>query len=140
MKAKDIMSSPPVTVSPEEKLWAVKRIFEKHHFHHVLVVEQGKLTGVMSDRDYLKSVSPNVKNGALTSTDLNNMNRKVHQIMSHKLVTIKPDDQVMTAVMLFNEHKISCLPVVDGEKAVGIVSWRDVMRFLQDRVLAKKSS
>lgn len=139
MKVKDIMTTQPVSVSPEENMWAVKRVFDKHLFHHVLVVEQGRLTGVLSDRDYLKTVSPNVKNGALTSSDLGNMNRKVHQIMTHNIISVKPDDQVMTAVMMFNENKISCLPVVDGDIAVGILSWRDIMRFLQDRVLAKKS-
>lgn len=138
MKVKDIMTTRPISVSPEENMWAVKRVFDKHLFHHILVVEQGRLVGVLSDRDYLKTVSPNVRNGALTLADLNNMNRKVHQIMSHDIVSVKPDDQVMMAVMQFNENKISCLPVLEGDKAVGILSWRDIMRFLQDRVLSKQ--
>ena len=119
-------------------MWAVKRIFDKHQFHHILVVDQGILSGVLSDRDYLKTVSPNVKNGAMTSNDLEKMNRKVHQVMCRKLVTVAPDDPVMKTVMLFNEHKISCLPVTDSQKVVGIVTWRDVMRFLNDRVLSKQ--
>ena len=118
-------------------MWAVKRIFDKHQFHHILVVDQGQLNGVLSDRDYLKTVSPNVKNGAMTSNDLEKMNKKVHQVMSRKLVSVSPDDPVMKTVIAFNENKISCLPVVDDTKVVGIVTWRDVMRFLYTRVTAK---
>ncbi len=138
MKVKDIMSPNPVRVSSNETMWAVKRVFEKHTFHHLLVVDDGVLTGVLSDRDYLKTVSPHVKSGAISSRDLETMNKKVHQIMSHKIIAIGANEPVMKAVMLFNQNKISCLPVLENEKVVGIVSWRDVMRFLEQRVLARQ--
>lgn len=138
MKVKDIMSPNPVCVSSNETMWAVKRVFEKHTFHHLLVVDEGVLTGVLSDRDYLKTVSPHVKSGAISSRDLETMNKKVHQIMSHKVIAIGANEPVMKAVMLFNQNKISCLPVLENDKAVGIVSWRDVMRFLEQRVLVRQ--
>ena len=138
MKVKDIMSPNPVCVSSNETMWAVKRVFEKHTFHHLLVVDDAVLTGVLSDRDYLKTVSPHVKSGAISSRDLETMNKKVHQIMSHKVIAIGANEPVMKAVMLFNQNKISCLPVLENEKVVGIVSWRDVMRFLEQRVLARQ--
>ncbi|MCC2605875.1 CBS domain-containing protein [Planctobacterium marinum] len=140
MKVKDIMSAHPVCVSSNETMWAVKRVFEKHTFHHLLVVDEGVLTGVLSDRDYLKTVSPHVKSGAISSRDLETMNKKVHQIMSHKIVSIGANEPVMKAVMLFNQNKISCLPVIEDDKVVGIVSWRDVMRFLEQRVLARQQA
>lgn len=138
MKVKDIMSPNPVCVSSNETMWAVKRVFEKHTFHHLLVVDEGVLTGVLSDRDYLKTVSPHVKSGAISSRDLETMNKKVHQIMSHKVIAIGANEPVMKAVMLFNQNKISCLPVLENDKAVGIVSWRDVMRYLEQRVLVRQ--
>lgn len=137
MRIKDIMSPNPVVVSSDETMWAVKRVFEKNQFHHLLVVDQGVLTGVISDRDYLKTVSPHVKSGAVTSRDLETMSRKVHQIMSRKIIAINANEPVMRAVMLFNENKISCLPVTDKDTVVGILSWRDVMKFLEARVLNK---
>lgn len=140
MKVKDLMTPHPVSVGPDETLWAVKRIFEKHQFHHVLVVEQGKVLGVLSDRDYLKTVSPHVASGAVTSRDLETMNRKVHQIMARDVISLGPDDQVMQAVILFNQHKISCLPILNKlNQPLGILSWRDVMVFLEQRVLAKQA-
>ncbi|XOV79336.1 MAG: CBS domain-containing protein [Aestuariibacter sp.] len=138
MKVQDIMSKRPVCVSSGETMWAVKRIFDKHLFHHILVVDQGALVGVLSDRDYLKAVSPHVKSGSVSSRDLATMNKKVHQIMSRKVVSIESNAQVMHAVMLFNEYKISCLPVLEDGNLVGILSWRDIMRFLQERVLSKQ--
>lgn len=140
MKVQEIMSKKPVWLSSSENMWAVKRVFDKHQFHHILVIDQGILTGVLSDRDYLKTVSPNVKNGAMTSRDLETMSKKIHQVMSRKIISIGPNDQVMQAVKLFNANKISCLPVVEGHKAVGILSWRDVMRFLEARVTAKRET
>ena len=139
MKVRDIMSAQPVCVSPEETMWAVKRIFDKNNFHHVLVLENAILSGIISDRDYLKTVSPHVKSGAITSRDLETMNKKVHQIMTRQVITIGSNEPVMRAVMLFNQNKISCLPVLDDDRVVGILSWRDVMRFLEERVLSKQT-
>lgn len=133
------MSAQPVCVSPEETMWAVKRIFDKNNFHHVLVLENAILSGIISDRDYLKTVSPHVKSGAITSRDLETMNKKVHQIMTRQVITIGSNEPVMRAVMLFNQNKISCLPVLDDDRVVGILSWRDVMRFLEERVLSKQT-
>ncbi|WP_338293410.1 CBS domain-containing protein [Planctobacterium marinum] len=134
------MSTQPVCISMDETMWAVKRVFDKNSFHHVLVLDQGELRGVISDRDYLKTVSPHVKSGAITSRDLETMNKKVHQIMSRNVVAIQASESVMRSVMLFNQNKISCLPVLDKNKVVGILSWRDVMRFLEERVLNKQKT
>lgn len=140
MKVKDIMSPRPVCVSSSETMWAVKRIFEKYTFHHVLVLDDGVLVGILSDRDYLKTASPHVKSGAVSSRDLETMNKKVHQIMSRKVIAIDANESVMQAVMLFNQNKISCLPVLDKDNVVGILSWRDVMRFLEERVLIRQKN
>ena len=53
-----IMSKPVVTVTLDDTLRVVKQAFENAKFHHLLVVEEGKLYGVISDRDLLKSISP----------------------------------------------------------------------------------
>ena len=51
--------------------------------------------------------------------------------MSHNPVFLNQDSTVKTAVKIFNDHKISCIPIVnDNEKPVGIISWRDIMQAL----------
>lgn len=129
MLIQDIMTSGVVTVEMDDKLSVVKEIFENSKFHHLLVVEHGKLFGVVSDRDLLKSISPNI--GTLTETykDAATLNKRVHQIMTRKPITLPSTATVKDAVALFNAHRISCIPVVDQNfRPVGILSWRDIMK------------
>jgi acetoin utilization protein AcuB len=85
-----IMSKPVVTVTLDTTLRMVKQIFENAKFHHLLVVEKGKLYGVLSDRDLLKSISPFIGTLQETAHDKFTLNKKVHQIMSRKPITLTP--------------------------------------------------
>ncbi|WP_301003907.1 CBS domain-containing protein [Arsukibacterium sp.] len=58
-----LMSKQPVSVSPDDTLAVVKEIFDHVKFHHVLVVENNSLLGVISDRDLFKALSPNIGTG-----------------------------------------------------------------------------
>jgi len=84
---------------------------------------------VVSDRDLLKALSPFVGTAAETARDVATLNRRVHQIMSRKPITLPPDASIAEAVRLILEHRISCIPVVDAHfRPVGILSWRDILR------------
>ncbi|MBS1186830.1 MAG: signal transduction protein [Burkholderiaceae bacterium] len=134
MRIDEIMTRKVVTVEMDDKLSVVKDIFDNSKFHHLLVIEHGKLFGVVSDRDLLKAVSPNI--GTLTETykDAATLNKRVHQIMSRKPITLTEGASVRDAVSIFNQHKISCIPIVDKDfRPVGIVSWRDIMRHMCER-------
>jgi acetoin utilization protein AcuB len=59
------------------------------------------------------------------------MNKKVHLIMSRDLITATQDTSLTEAVLLFHDHKISCLPIVDEkQQAIGIISWRDIIKLI----------
>ena len=129
MKIRDIMTQTVVTVQMDDKLSLVKEIFDNSKFHHLLVLDEGKLFGVVSDRDLLKAISPNLGTMVITYRDLATLNKRVHQIMTRKPITLKADNSISDAAALFNTHRISCLPVVDDEfRPVGIVSWRDLIK------------
>lgn len=129
MKIKDIMTKSVVTVEMDDKLSLVKEIFDNSKFHHLLVIDGGKLFGVVSDRDLLKAISPNLGTMVVTYRDLATLNKRVHQIMTRKPITLKPDDSISDAAALFNTHRISCIPVVNDEfQPVGIISWRDLVK------------
>ncbi|MBN2295768.1 MAG: CBS domain-containing protein [Pirellulales bacterium] len=131
MGIEQLMSKDVVTIEMDDSLGAVKEIFDSTRFHHLLVVESGKLFGVISDRDLLKSISPNIGTAAETDRDTASLNKKVHQIMTRKLVTLGPRASVHDAIEIFNKHNISCIPVVDEQRRpVGIISWRDILRAL----------
>jgi acetoin utilization protein AcuB len=131
MSVQNIMTQKIVTVELDDTLATVREIFEKLKFHHLLVVESEKLIGVVSDRDLLKALSPNIGTMSETFNDIATLNKRVHQIMSRKPMTLRPEAPIGDAVRLFNTNRVSCIPVVDKEfRPVGIVSWRDILKAL----------
>ncbi len=129
MNVEKIMSKRIVTVEMDDSLKAVKNIFDNAHFHHLLVVESGKLLGVISDRDLLKALSPSIGTAVETTRDVSTLNKKVHQIMTRKPVSLTPNAGIYVAIGILNNHNISCIPVVDDEnKPIGIISWRDILK------------
>lgn len=132
MKVSKIMTTNVVTVGVDDNLGKVYQIFEKHRFHHLLVVSGKTLLGIISDRDLLKHLSPRIGTPMANEHDQAAFKRKVSQIMSRELILILDTESVLQAVRLFNRHRISCLPVVNAERQwVGILSWRDVFRQIE---------
>ena len=127
-----VMTKRLVTVEVDDSLEVVKQIFDSVKFHHLLVVDSGKkLCGVISDRDLLRALSPYIGTASENARDTATLKRRVHQIMTREPVTLPPEATLADAVKLFLEHRVSCIPVVGpGFKAVGILSWRDVLKSL----------
>ena len=127
-----IMSRHVVSVDYDDRLSTVKRIFDTHGFHHLLVVENGRLHGVLSDRDLLRALSPFIGTLSETTRDSHTLDKRVHQIMTRKLITVSPHTTLTEAIDLFLEQRVSCLPVIDAERRpVGVLTWRDVLRVVR---------
>lgn len=127
-----LMSKPIVTVGLDDNLKVVKHIFEHAKFHHLLVVEKDVLYGVLSDRDLLKAISPHIGTPSETPHDTVTLSKKVHQIMTRKPITLTPQHDVYAAIRIFNQHNISCIPIVnDKGRPVGIISWRDILKAIE---------
>jgi len=123
------MSTRIVTVEMNDSLRMVKGMSDNTCFHHLLVVESGILFGVISDRDLLKALSPNIGTASETNRDAASLNKRVHQIMTRKPITLEQNAGIFEAIGLFANHNISCIPVVDdGCKLIGIISWRDILK------------
>ncbi|MBT3878135.1 MAG: CBS domain-containing protein [Candidatus Scalindua sp.] len=132
MNIEEIMSKDLVTIGMDDSLKTVKAIFDNASIHHLLVVESDKLFGVISDRDLLKALSPNIGTLAETNRDTITLNKRVHQLMTSKLVTLTPDAEISDVIEIFNNHDVSCIPVVDDkDKPVGIISWRDILKAIK---------
>jgi acetoin utilization protein AcuB len=132
MRLAGVMTTRLVTVEIDDPLEIVKQIFDSVKFHHLLVVDSGKkLCGVISDRDLLRALSPYIGTASENARDTATLKKRVHQIMTRQPVTLMPEATVADAVKVFLEHRVSCIPVVGpGFRAVGIVSWRDVLKSL----------
>jgi len=126
-----IMTKGLVTVTMDDSVWQVQRLFEKHRFHHLPVVEHAKLVGVISDRDLLRSLSPFVGQVTERKRDRATLRRRVHQIMTREPVYVTPDTSVEDAAALLLKKGVSCMPVVDeNTRPIGIVTWRDFLKAL----------
>ena len=131
MKVAKLMTANVVSVDADEKLQRVKDIFSHIRFHHLLVVEKGRLFGVISDRDLFKALSPYVDSVAATTHDLALLNKRAHQIMSRDVISLPETAAVVDALEIFNTHNISCIPIIDEDrKPLGILTWRDIIKAL----------
>ncbi|HTV95765.1 MAG TPA: CBS domain-containing protein [Steroidobacteraceae bacterium] len=132
MNLGDIMTTRIVSVELDDPLETVRLIFDSAKFHHLLVTgSDKKLCGVISDRDLLRALSPHIGTVSETTRDLATLKKRVHQIMTRKPITLPPEAALADAIRIFLEQRVSCIPIVDkGFKAVGIVSWRDVLKAL----------
>lgn len=131
MKVTTFMTQTVVSVEMDDTLQIIKDLFEKTGFHHLVVVEGKRLVGVISDRDLLRALSPNIGTAAETAKDLACLNKKAHQIMTRNPISLTTEAQLADVVGVFNQHPVSCVPIVDQENNIkGIVSWRDIMRVL----------
>lgn len=124
----DIMSTRVVTVEMDDRLSVAKEIFDQANFHHLLVVDERKLEGVLSERDLLRAISPNLGSSAETVKDLETLQKRVHQVMTRNPVTIVSHINLDTATRILLEHNIGCLPVLEQGELVGIVTWKDLLR------------
>lgn len=131
MSVNKIMSKTVVTVEMDDSLEVVKEIFDNTRFHHLLVIEADKLCGVISDRDLLKALSPNIGTIVETRKDAATLKKRVHQIMTRNPFTLGPSAEINDAIEIFNKQNISCIPIVDeANRPVGILSWRDILKSL----------
>jgi acetoin utilization protein AcuB len=130
MEIKDIMTPDVIKVGIYDPLKTIRELFAKYKFHHLLVMENQKLVGVISDRDLLKALSPFLGTISELTRDLVTLNKKAHHIMSRKAVTIDCDASIETAANLLLNEKVSCLPVVSPDGCVeGIITWKDILQF-----------
>ena len=106
-------------VAPNEHVFeALKIMFEKD-IGSLLVVEFGKLAGIFTERDYARK---------LVLQGKSSQNTLVRDVMSTKLITVKPEDSLDFCMQLVTEKRIRHLPVMDQESLVGMLSIGDLLK------------
>ena len=120
MRLSEVMSVPVRTIRPEESAEAAWSRMKLHRVHHLVVVDGSRrIAGLLSDRDL------GGPRGAPVRAD-----RKVADLMTSRLVTAGPDEKVRAAANLFRGRRISCLPVVEAGRLVGIVTVTDLLELI----------
>ena len=131
MSIAKVMSQTLITLDLDDKLSMAKSIFETNRIHHILITEEGRLAGIITDRDLYKHLSPAIGTSKETHKDIALLNKKIHLIMSRDLVTAKEALSLNESVLLFHDNHISCIPIVNEIfQPVGIITWRDILKVL----------
>jgi len=133
MLVQKIMSSPPIAVTLDDTVGKVKDLFASHSIRHMMVVEGGKLAGVLCEAELNRVVSPYIESHVYNTRDLATLNQRVHQVMSRGTKRLPETASVLQAMKLFNVYSVCCIPVVDeNDVPVGIVTRSNLIKFIQN--------
>jgi acetoin utilization protein AcuB len=123
---KDSMTREIVTLSPDETAGTALALCRERRIRHLPVLKEGRLVGIVSDRD-LRSSTPALGDQGRAAALQEIL---VEDVMARDVLTTLPDDPIEHAANVMREERIGCLPVVESGELVGIVTSSDVMAAL----------
>lgn len=129
MLVKDLMTPNPLTVTPDTTHRQASELIEEHGVNHVPVVDRrGHLVGIIVQDDlYGAQPSPAT---TLSIYEIHSLLSKlqIKEIMRHPVYTVDPNCSLEEAANLMVQHDIGCLPVMDQDRVVGIITDTDIFR------------
>ena len=114
-----IMTKEVITVTSNDDLQKVREVLLSKRLHHIPVVDNDRLVGIITTIDLWKMNKCYTEYSGI----------KVSDMMTKKMATLSPDDKIGVAAELFLENRFHAVPIVEGERLVGIVSSFDVMSY-----------
>lgn len=125
-----IMSTPVITVTPSDTMDKIQGIFRSNNIHHIPVVDNDKVVGIISNTDYLRllhgfTLFKTEKSESYNDAILRSL--LAGEVMTRQVATLSPEDSLIMAVGFFRENLFHALPVVNKGKLVGIVTTFDLL-------------
>lgn len=106
------------SLSSQDTVFDALQTLAHYNVGALMVLDNGKLVGVFSERDYTRKIALAGKSSKDT---------KVHEIMTADVVFVAPTVRTRDCLALMGQKKIRHLPVVDGDTVLGMISMRDIM-------------
>ncbi|MGB9833388.1 MAG: CBS domain-containing protein [bacterium] len=130
MFVKNHMTPNPITVEPNTPIFEALNLMKKHRIKQLPVVEDGKLLGLVTERDLL-TVSPSPAT-TLSIYEINYLLSRmtVKEVMIKSPARISPDATIEEAAVIMREHRFGSLLVMEGENLVGIITESDLFEAL----------
>lgn len=119
MRVSEIMSTRVRTVGPADSAEAAWERMWLHRIHHLVVVRDRDILGVITDRDLGGSRGRELREG-----------RSVRDLMTPAVTTATPDTTVREAANMMRGHGVGCLPVVEDDRLIGILTVWDLMELI----------
>lgn len=119
MRVGDVMTRTVYTIAAELPAEAARHEMRRHNVRHLVVVKAGHITGVISEHDLGGEHEPTP--GAAATVDDRSTSR---------VLVAAPEMSLARAAALLREHRVGCLPVVDGKRLVGIITTSDLLGYL----------
>jgi CBS domain-containing protein len=150
MKVVDVMTREVVSIAPEASVMEAVRLMLQHKISGLPVIDaSGKLQGVVTEGDFLRRVETGTERkrsrlvefllgpGRLATDYVHATGRKVDEVMTPDVRTVSEDETLERVVHLMERYRIKRVPVVRGDKVVGIVTRQNLMRALASLALAE---
>lgn len=129
---RDIMTLEVTTLNRNDSLQLAKDIMTLGRVRHFPVVEDGKVVGVVSQRDLYKASLGSVMKYGEKAQRAFLEGIAIKEVMADPPITIAPHATVQEAARLMVEKKIGCLPVLEGSKLIGIVTETDMLKLVAE--------
>ena len=127
---RELMIPNPVTISPQETVGRAIDLMDRHAVRRLPVVRDGKLVGIITDRDVRRLAGRSSLKLARTDRDEAYLQLPVEEAMTLTVITLRDFHTVEDAIRSMLKNKISGLPILDRDgKLAGIVSEQDVLKF-----------
>jgi CBS domain-containing protein len=128
-----VMSTGLTTVHDGQAVSTLRKIFEENVIHHIPVVSGDALVGIVSSKDFMR-----VSFGEFGNQDGKGLDSildhtyKMHDLMTQNPLTVPNTATIRDAARLLAKHSFHSLPVVEGEKLVGLVTSTDLIQYLAE--------
>src|SRR5574339_1035283 len=134
------MSRPVISVSPDDPINEVLAMFRNEHIRRAPVMKEGKLLGIVSERDLLNASPSSVT--TLSVWELNYLisKVKVKTVMTKKVISVDKDTPIEEAARIMADQKIGGLPVTSAGKVVGIITETDLFKIFLELMGARQKS
>ncbi|RMF45620.1 MAG: CBS domain-containing protein [Anaerolineae bacterium] len=132
------MTHPVITISPDLPIAEALDMMKREHIRRTPVVENGKLVGIVSDKDLLNA-SPSPAT-SLSVWELNYLlsKVKVRDVMTRDVITVTEDTPIEQAARIMADNKIGGLPVMRGDDVVGIITETDLFKIFLELMGARE--
>lgn len=131
----EYMTRKVVVAEPDNAFSQVQQLFVEYNIHHLPVVYDDRLIGIISSNDVMKVYATKLSGLEDTSPASLDEHFSIDGLMTHEPTSIHPEEPLAKAIDILSEGKFQALPVIDDEgKIVGIISNKDMVRILRDEI------